>query len=57
MLNEACGFYRNTSAKEESLSVLKRNIKLIDDLKAQVGKGSPTCCPQPLVNSGLRYAP
>lgn len=40
VLNESCGFYVNTSAKEESLWVLKRNIKLIDDLKAQVGKGS-----------------
>lgn len=39
-LNESCGFYVNISAKEESLWVLKRNIKLIDDLKAQVGKGS-----------------
>lgn len=36
MLSESCGFYVNTSAKEESLWVLKRNIKLIDDLKAQV---------------------
>lgn len=39
-LSESCGFYVNISAKEESLWVLKRNIKLIDDLKAQVGKGS-----------------
>ena len=40
LLNETCCFYINTSGQvEENLQVLKRNIKLIEDLKERAGQG------------------
>ena len=40
LLNEMCCFYVNTSSQvEENLLVLKKNTKLIEDLKESAGQG------------------
>ncbi|TEA39230.1 hypothetical protein DBR06_SOUSAS7610062, partial [Sousa chinensis] len=40
LLNETCCFYINTSAHiEEDVQILKKNIKLIEDLKERAGRG------------------
>ena len=40
LLNETCCFYVNTSSQvEENLLVLKKNIKIIEDLKERAGQG------------------
>ncbi|TEA25755.1 hypothetical protein DBR06_SOUSAS1210036, partial [Sousa chinensis] len=40
LLNETCCFYINTSGHiDEDLQILKKNIKLIEDLKERAGQG------------------
>ena len=38
LLNETCCFYVNTSSQIEENLVLKKNIKLVDDLKERAGQ-------------------
>ena len=38
LLNEMCCFYVNTSSQIEENLVLKKNIKLVDDLKERAGQ-------------------